>query len=555
MVDALIKSSELFKAIAKEEKEIKRDKKEKEFTIISNTKPPTPEKVVSENLRPYQINGITKIFNKWREGKKSILFQMPTGTGKTILFNEIARMGFVKQRKILIVAHRIELIEQITKKLINKGINVGQIIAEKKIDYSKPIQVASIQTLSRREHPEANLIIIDECHHSKANSYKKLWEIYPDAKFLGVTATPYRLSGEGFDDLFNDLIISMSINEFIQHKYLVPVTHYACSTPDLSNVKTRQGDYMTEMLSDVMSDSAIMKDVVEAYKEKCCEKSTIVFAVDVEHSKEITQRFKEAGIIAEHLDATTPKEEREKILSDFKNKKIKVVSNVEIITEGFDFPECEAVILARPTKSLSLYLQMVGRVMRIADGKTEGIILDNAVLWKEHGLSIIDRDWSLHSVQKKKKFDYLPTTEIAMDGEGIIREVNRSKPNEIKGLKLVPLTFELRRLMTFESYVINAKFRGWKLLSAYFKYRDYVMEDGQKLTKEEFQYCKKRLNFLNTKVDAPLSFKTGFWIAEEARLFPKSPFAEQRRETLNKAINGSKENDSLNSQMGTSENF
>jgi len=160
---------------------------------------PDAEKVVIETLRNYQNEGISKIFSKWKDGKRSVLFQMPTGTGKTVLFNEIVHRGFKQDRKILIVVHRIELVEQTTKKLLNKGIPVSQIVAGKEADYSKTVQVASIQTFSRREqYPEANLIIIDECHHAKANTYKKLWGIYPNAKFLGVTATPYRLSGEGF---------------------------------------------------------------------------------------------------------------------------------------------------------------------------------------------------------------------------------------------------------------------------------------------------------------------------------------------------------------------
>lgn len=470
---------------------------------------------MSENLRTYQKEGIFKIFKKWKEGKRSILFQMPTGTGKTVLFSEIVRMGFEKERKILIVVHRIELIEQITSKLNAKGITVGHIVAGKQSDYSKIIQVASIQTLTKREYPEANLIIIDECHHSKAGTYKKLWKMYPDAKFLGVTATPYRLSGEGFDDLFEDIVASMPVNEFIKQKFLVPIIHYSCSVPNLSNVKQSQGDYVTEMLSNVMLDNSIMKDIVESYMEKCSDKSAIVFAVDVKHSKEIAQRFREVDVAAEHIDASTPKNEREKILNNFRIKNIKVVSNVEIITEGFDFPECEAIILARPTKSLSLYLQMVGRVTRPAIGKTEGIILDNAGLWLEHGLSTIDREWSLYPTRKMRKNEMRQIKEIAINDEGIIKEIERYKPQEIKGLKLIPISNELEKLLLFESMVINANKKGYKLLDAYKRY----LEDNETISKIEFEYIKKRLNKLNSKVEQHLSFKPGYWYHEEKRLF------------------------------------
>lgn len=473
---------------------------------------------MNEKLRPYQHEGITNIFSSWREGKRSVLFQMPTGTGKTVLFSEIVRMGFEKDRKILIVVHRIELVDQITQKLKSKGVQVGLIVAGKNSDYSKIVQVASIQTLSRREHPEANLIIIDECHHAKAETYKNLWDIYPEAKFLGVTATPIRLSGEGFDDLFDELIISMPVQKFIEQGYLVPITHFVCSNPNLSKVKQRQGDYMTKMLSDVMMDNSVMSDLVESYKDKCFGKSTIIFAVDVEHSKQIVERFNHAGISSAHVDAKTAKQEREQILSDFRSGIIKVVSNVEIITEGFDFPECEVVQLARPTKSLSLYLQMVGRVMRPAKGKKEGIVLDNAGLWLEHGLSIIERDWSLEGTKRQQKNGALPVREIAIDEEGKIREVNRTRPSEVKGLKLIPLTFELKRLLTFESYLSNAKTRNHNLLSSYFQYKKELEDMNKQLTRFEFEYMRKRLNYFNEKADPDKRFKSGFWFIQEKEL-------------------------------------
>lgn len=469
-----------------------------------------------EILRPYQSEGIKKIFNSWRLGNRSVLFQMPTGTGKTVLFNEIVKLGFEKKRKILIVVHRIELVDQITAKLKSKGVEVGLIVAGKNSDYSRIVQVASIQTLSRREHPEANLIIIDECHHAKADTYKKLWDIYPEAKFLGVTATPIRLSGDGFDDLFDDLIVSMSIQSFIEQGYLVPIDHYVCTNPDLSGVKQRKGDYVTKMLSSVMMDNSVMSDLVESYKEKCDGKTAIIFAVDVDHSKGIVERYLNAGISAAHIDAKTPKVERQKILQEFKSGKIKVISNVEIITEGFDFPECEVVQLARPTKSLSLYLQMVGRVMRTAKNKTIGIVLDNAGLWLEHGLSVIDREWSLEGTKKKRK--NTSSNEVAVDELGVIREVSRTRPMEVKGLKLIPLSFELKRLLNFESYLSRSRIKNHNLLSSYFSYLEMLEDTEGKLTKYEFEYIKKRLNYFNEKVEPERKFKAGFWFVQAKEL-------------------------------------
>ena len=238
---------------------------------------------------------------------------------------------------------------------------------------------------------------------------------------MGVTATPVRLSGEGFDDLFDELIVSMSTQKFIEQGYLCAVTNLVCSNPNLSDEKQKQGDYVTKMLSGVMMDNCIMSDLIERYKEKALGKTAIVFAVDVEHGQSIVKRYNKENISAAHIDAITPKSERASILTDFKAGKIKVVSNVEIITEGFDFPECEVVYLARPTKSLSLYVQMVGRVMRPSKNKKEGKILDNTGLWLEHGPSIIDRDWTLQSTKKKIKNDFRQIKEVALDEEGTIR--------------------------------------------------------------------------------------------------------------------------------------
>lgn len=425
-------------------------------------------------------------------------------------------MGFERGKKILIVVHRKELVDQITKKLASLEIDLGLIMAGKKADYTKIIQVASIQTLSRRDHPEANLIIIDECHHSKADTYKKLWEIYPEAKFLGVTATPVRLSGEGFDDLFDELIESPPVSFFIQNKFLVPIKQLVGAHPDLSGVKKRQGDYVTSMLSNVMLDNGIMANLVESYQRHAPGKCTIIFAVDIEHSKSIVERFVEAGISAAHIDSETPKEERASILERFKAKKITVVSNVEIITEGFDFPECEAVQLARPTKSLALYLQMVGRVMRPANGKTEGIVLDNAGLWLEHGLATIDRTWSLTGATRKRSNGY-DNQEIALDDEGAVREVNRYSPHEVEGLELVPFTEELDRLLKFETYLQFARSHNYKMLYAYHRYVEMLEKRNTRLTKAEFDYIKKRLTKVKKDFSPDKHFSPGFWYHEEKK--------------------------------------
>jgi len=468
-------------------------------------------------LRQYQNDGIHKINEKWDEGIRSILFQSPSGTGKTVLFSEIARQCYTNDRKILIVVHRKELVEQAKDKLFNNGVDAGIIMSGVLADYTKSVQIASIQTLMKRERPDAEFIIIDEAHHAKATTYRKLWDMYPNAKFLGLTATPIRLNGEGFEDIFDELIVSDSIQKFISGGFLVPVDHYVGSIPELSRVKLRGGDYENFPLSIQMMKKNILADLVSTYKDKCHEKSAIVFAVNIEHSNQIVALYNKNGISAAHIDATTSTKERERIILDFKNKKIQVVSNVEIITEGFDFPECEVVQLARPTKSLSLYLQMVGRVLRPSEGKSRGLVLDHANLWLEHGLSIIDRNWSLIGLGKQKKVE-IEIKVCAMKENGDLKKVYLDNLPELKGLKLVPLTDEYRRSLIFQGKLWFAIRKNLKLLYAYNFYKDNLKEKGLNITKNEFEYMKKQLNRFNEFVKVENRFNTGFWFHESRNL-------------------------------------
>lgn len=458
-------------------------------------------------LRPYQTEGIRKIFEAWdpqRLNLMNVLFQMPTGTGKTTVFSEIVRKAHLKSKKVLIVVHRTELVEQIAERLAQFEVDVGIISANIKSSRNHDVQVATIQTLSRREYPPADIVIIDECHHSKAATYAKLWEIYPNARFLGVTATPVRINGEGFDDLFDVLIPLEKLSYFFEHKYLAPIKHLVCSIPDLSRVKQRMRDYDIEMLRNVMLNNSLMANLVDSYKKHTSGKKTIVFAVDIEHSREIVQRYIGASIPAAHVDANTPKTERKEILSKFKSGEILVLSNVDIVSEGFDVPDCEAVQLARPTKSLVLYLQQVGRCMRPAPGKEFGIVLDNAGLWLEHGLSYIDREWTLEGKKKPKKTTGHQAEYIGLDEEGIVREVH--VPSEAEGLELMELNEELERLLIFESFLRFAISKSHKPVSAIYKYRDYLISQGAQMTEIESKYCAKRFRKLTGK-----GYANGFW--------------------------------------------
>jgi superfamily II DNA or RNA helicase len=389
-------------------------------------------------LRDYQLTGIDNIMKAW-EVCRSVLFQMPTGTGKTTLFCELVRK-FTKElypgKKVLIITHRKELVEQALNRLVNDfHLTAGAISSNFISNFSAQIQVASIQTLVRRvEHQNDifSLIIIDEAHHALASTYRHLWNFYPSGKILGVTATPTRTNGQGFQDLFEKLVTSNSIKWFIKNYHLADTRYYANHTPDVSNIKIKAGDYDETELSEVMQDNSVMADLVQSYKDFSDEKKIIVFAVNRAHSNKIVEKYNACGYGARSIDTYTSIDERQKIVQDFRDNKFKILCNVNIFTEGFDCPDVDAVQLARPTKSLTLFLQQVGRCMRPHENKSYGIVLDNAGLWKEHGLPKMDREWLLNGNDNS-----ICPSQKEIIGIPEISEKENNQPQESKSLRLV----------------------------------------------------------------------------------------------------------------------
>ena len=247
-----------------------------------------------------------------------------------------------------------------------------------------------------------SLIITDENHHSLAASYRRIYDAFPKAYRVGVTATPVRLNGDGLGDVNDRLIIGMSAKWLIENHFLAPYDYYAPSVADLTGLHVKQGEYVASEIESRLMSSAIYGDVIANYKNLGKGEKAICYCASIKHSKAVAEAFSKAGIPAVHLDGETPKPERNRIITDFRAGKIRVLCNVDLISEGFDVPDCGCAILLRPTKSLTLYIQQSMRCMRYMPGK-QAVIIDHVGNYARFGMPDDDREWSLEKKDRTKK--------------------------------------------------------------------------------------------------------------------------------------------------------
>ena len=343
-------------------------------------------------LRDYQIDICSRVSEAF-EHHRSVMVQMPTGTGKTVVLAELVKQLMMKDEgvKILIVAHRRELIEQIKAT-----------IKRMKMD-SRNITVESIQTISRRIATiefAPSLVVIDEAHHALAKTYKMMWETWPDAKFLGLTATPCRLNGKGFTDLFDVLVQSWDIPTFIKEKWLstydfVSIKADSRTQQLISSLKKRgaDGDYQVKEMDAVLNKRPSIERLYNCVMEYAHNRKGFVYAININHARSIAEYYQSQGVHAVAIDSHTPVKEREQLISSFRSGGLQVLVNVDIFSEGFDCPDVEFIQLARPTLSLAKYLQMVGRGLRPSKGKKNCMIIDNVGLYRVFGLPSQIWDW------------------------------------------------------------------------------------------------------------------------------------------------------------------
>ena len=363
-------------------------------------------------LRTYQKQVIAQIYRNYLDGIKSVMLVSPTGSGKTLTASHIVRDAVSKNCQTLFIVHREPLVEQTVATLTRYGV-AASTIGYIKAGYPAPagdelVIVASIQTLARRDYPTGiGLVIFDECHTTAFyQTAQDLIQYYSQApllqwskvKFLHLTATPYRTKAkEGFCNFVQRKVLAPDISELIKMGYLCSARHFGYGgLLDFAKLETgSDGDYKKSQLNTVCSDPEYNQQIVDKYLEICPHRKAIAFSAGVEQSKLLTKLLREKGIVAEHIQAETPTVERQAIFTRFKQGITQILSSVGTLTEGFDEPTVEAVILARPTKSLALLIQMCGRGLRIHPDKEDCFLLDFGENFKRLGFLTSDRPVSL----------------------------------------------------------------------------------------------------------------------------------------------------------------
>jgi DNA repair protein RadD len=351
-------------------------------------------------LRPYQ-NHVVDECAVAPAGDKLIVVA-PTGAGKTVIAAAIIKTATEDGKRVLVLSHTREIIKQTSEKLFARGVDHGIIQAGYPTRPGEQVQVASIQTLwarairsGRMELPSADVLVIDEAHHCPASTYRKIIDVYSEAVLIGLTATPCRGDGRGLGGVFNRIVECPQVSELIEQKYLVRTRVYAPIDPDLAGVETRAGDYVEAQLADRVDKPNLIGDIVSHWHKYGQRRKTVCFAVNVAHSLHIRDEFIKSGVRAAHVDGSLPKIERDAVLNRLAAGEIELVTNCMVLTEGWDLPEASCCILARPTKKMGLFRQMVGRILRPAPGKYNAIVLDHSGAVFRHGFIEDPVQWTL----------------------------------------------------------------------------------------------------------------------------------------------------------------
>lgn len=347
-------------------------------------------------LRDYQEELLNGLYKSMAEHNKSIMVQSPAGSGKSVTMSEVARRATEKGNRVLFCVHRIELVNQIKQTFKANDVDMNL------------CHVGMVQTIRNRvkrgTEPEPSIILVDEAHHSLAKTYRDIFDAFPNAFIFGFTATPYRMNGKGFTEIFQELITGKSVKWLIDNERLAPFKYYSVNLINSDKLKKAStGDYKNDSIDKAMKPT-IYGDVVENYRKFAENKKTIIYTHNVESSIRVAEKFNQSGYRALQVDGKTPKDERHQAMELFRSGKVKILVNAELYGEGVDVPDCQCVILLRPTKSLTLFIQQTMRSMRYQPNKT-AIIIDHVGNYMRHGLPDTNHEWDEHfkGLKKNKK--------------------------------------------------------------------------------------------------------------------------------------------------------
>ena len=352
-------------------------------------------------LRPYQSQLITDIRLQYQLGHRSVLAVLPTGGGKTVCFAHIAQAASVKGNRVLVLVHRAELLDQASRAM---PVPHGVIAAGRGMDLSHTVQVASVQTVARRLHllPRDffQLLVVDEAHHTTAGTWSKVIEHFSQAKLLGVTATPIRGDGRGLGEHYQAMVQGPTAAELTGDGYLAPARVLAPPGFDSAGLRKRMGDFDTKQAEQRIG--TIMGDCLGHYRKHLSGQTAIAFCCSVAHAEAVAHLFQSAGIAAASIDGTMDTSTRRELLSDLGTGRLKVLTSCALIGEGVDVPSVGGCILLRPTASVALHLQMIGRCLRPQPGKT-AVVLDHVGNTLRLGHHLEERDWSLDGLRKRDR--------------------------------------------------------------------------------------------------------------------------------------------------------
>ena len=370
---------------------------------------------MTPTLRLYQTEAVYQIRQAFSQRHRSVLFVLPTGGGKTVLFSHITEQAAARGNRVCVLVHRQELLRQASASLEQMGVPHGLVAANRSMDLSQPVQVASVQTLARRLHrfPQEffQLLVVDEAHHSNAGTWAKVLEHFHRAKVLGVTATPCRCDGRGLGEWYSAMVQGPSAAWLTDNGYLAQAKVYAPPVGfDVQQIRKRMGDFDLNQAAQQLSGNNAMGDSLSHYRQHLDGQTAIAFCCSVSHAEAVARLFNDAGVAAASIDGTMDSSTRERLLRELGTGQLKVLTSCALIGEGVDVPSVAGCILLRPTASVSLHLQMIGRCLRPQAGK-QAVILDHVGNVLRLGHHLEDREWSLDGVKKRPR-DAAPSIKI-----------------------------------------------------------------------------------------------------------------------------------------------